>query len=423
MNILMVTNTYKPLLGGLEKSIEIFTGGYRRRGHRVIIVAPEFENSVTEEDLIRVPAIQHFKGTDFSVQLPAPGVLSEALGSFRPDIIHAHHPFLLGDSAVRLSYKYNAPLVFTHHTLYEQNTHYVGDSEALKRFVAQLATGYANLADCAFAPSDSVKDLMKERGVDSRIEVVPTGIDVRRFTKGNPSAIREKYGVPANAFVVGHLGRLAPEKNPEFMAQGVLRFLLKKPDAYFLVVGKGPSEDEIKTFFENAGVGDRLRFTGPLSGQELVDGYHAMDVFAFASHSETQGLVLAEAMASGVPVVALDAPGAREVVWDKINGRLLYKNSEEEFALALEWIAALSGAALEKVRAACLSTAADFSKEKSIARALEIYAELTAAKGFVRRTGENTPWENTVRLLQADWQLAKNLTRATTEALLPTTAE
>src|SRR5436190_18296931 len=106
MNILMMTNTYKPILGGLEKSVEAFTKEFRQRGHRVIIVAPEFQDMPREEDVIRIPAIQNFNGSDFSIQLPIPGVLTEALGDFRPDIIHAHHPFFIGDTALRVASKY-----------------------------------------------------------------------------------------------------------------------------------------------------------------------------------------------------------------------------------------------------------------------------------------------------------------------------
>src|SRR5580698_4103842 len=112
MNILMMTNTYKPMLGGLEKSIESFTKEFRAQGHRVLIVAPEIEGMEAEEDVIRIPALQNFNGSDFSIQLPIPHILEEALGSFRPDIIHSHHPFLIGDTALRVAAKYNVPLVF-----------------------------------------------------------------------------------------------------------------------------------------------------------------------------------------------------------------------------------------------------------------------------------------------------------------------
>src|SRR5260221_637002 len=106
MNILQMSNTYKPILGGLEKSVESFTQAYRARGHRVIVVAPEFEEMPPlEKDVIRMPAIQNFNKTEFSIKLPIPGVLSEALGDFKPDIVHAHHPFFMGATALRVAYK------------------------------------------------------------------------------------------------------------------------------------------------------------------------------------------------------------------------------------------------------------------------------------------------------------------------------
>ena len=419
MNIVMMTNTYKPILGGLERSIETFTKAYREKGHRVIIVAPEFENSVPEEDVIRIPAVQNFNGTDFSVQLPIPGILTDALGDLRPDLVHSHHPFLVGDTALRLAYKFNVPLVFTHHTLYEQNTHYVpGDSDALKRFVIELSTGYANLADQVFAPSESVMKLIKERGVETSIEVVPTGIDLERFAAADGNKFRTENKIPKAAFVVGHLGRLAPEKNLEFLARAAVLFLKKNETAHFLVAGKGPLEETLKTLFEKADLSDRLHLTGPLNGLALAEAYHAMDVFVFASQSETQGLVLTEAMAAGVPVVAVDASGVREVVKDETNGRLLLKENEEDLVSALEWVERLTEEKSKKIKTECLKTAKDFSVKKCSDRALKAYFSLVMNKEFTRRPSENSSWEKTLRLIQADWELAKNLTKATAEAFL-----
>jgi glycosyltransferase involved in cell wall biosynthesis len=211
------------------------------------------------------------------------------------------------------------PLVFTHHTLYEENVHYVpGNEEALKRFVIELSTGYANLADKVFAPSESVMELMQAHGVQSSIEVVPTGIDVKKFIHGDGQAVRKQHNIPADAFVVGHVGRLAPEKNLEFLAWAVANFLKSQPAAHFLVVGKGPSEEVIQQIILQEGLQDRFHMAGVLKGDDLINAYHAMDVFVFASQSETQGLVLTEAMAAGIPVVAVDAPGVREVVKEEL---------------------------------------------------------------------------------------------------------
>ena len=419
MNILMMTNTYKPLLGGLERSVEIFTKEYRKLGHTVMIVAPEFPNMQPEEGVIRIPAIQNFNGSDFSIQLPIPGVMSEALVDFKPHLIHTHHPFLIGDTALRMATKYNAPLVFTHHTLYEENVHYVpGNDEALKRFVVELSTGYANLADHVFAPSESVMHLIKERGVTTPVTVVPTGIDVDKFNNGDGQAFRKKQNIPSEAFVIGHVGRLAPEKNLEFVTAAVAGFMKKEPRAHFLIGGKGPSEDKIKEIMANAGVSDRLHLAGVVKGQDLIDTYHAMDTFVFASQSETQGLVITEAMSAKIPVIAVDAPGVREVVQDGVNGRLLPAENIENFVMALEWLAAQPKTEITKIKKACRDIAMEFSMEKCAERAIKVYADLVV-EGFFRKHTEDSPWTRTTRMVQTQWELVKNLTIAAGAMLSP----
>ena len=117
MNILMMTNTYSPHVGGVARSIEAFSNEYRLRGHNVTVIAPTFKNLEEDENnIIRIPAIQNFNGTDFSVALPIPGIISAAARKFKPDVIHSHHPFLIGSSALRIAHTYQIPIVFTHHT-------------------------------------------------------------------------------------------------------------------------------------------------------------------------------------------------------------------------------------------------------------------------------------------------------------------
>lgn len=419
MNILMMTNTYKPILGGLERSVENFTNEYRKAGHNVIIVAPNYPDMMAEENVIRIPAIQNFNGSDFSIQLPIPGVLTDALGDFKPHLIHTHHPFLIGDTAVRLATKYNVPLVFTHHTLYEENVHYVpGNHEALKRFVVELSTGFANLADQVFAPSESIMRLMKERGVITPIDVVPTGIYVQQFVRGAGKAFRKKQNIPSDAFVIGHIGRLAPEKNLEFVTRAVADFMKNEPRAHFLIGGKGSSEKAIQAIMSREGVIDRLHLAGVVKGKDLIDAYHAMDVFVFASQSETQGLVITEAMAASIPVIAVDAPGVREVVRDGINGRLLARESIKDFVSALEGLAKQSEAKKKKMKKASLETAMQFSMEKCAQKAIKIYAN-RIVEGFFRKTVEGSAWNRTTRMIQKQWELVKNLTVATGALISP----
>jgi 1,2-diacylglycerol 3-alpha-glucosyltransferase len=141
MRIAMFTNTYLPHVGGVATSVKTLEDACRRFGHAVKVIAPEFDGAEPSDDVLRVPAIQHFNGSDFCVRLPLPNVIRDFIEDFGPDVIHSHHPFLLGDAALRESWKIQVPIVFTHHTLYERYTHYVPlDSPALKRMAIQLAT-------------------------------------------------------------------------------------------------------------------------------------------------------------------------------------------------------------------------------------------------------------------------------------------
>lgn len=418
MKIVLMTNTYLPHVGGVARSVETFTREYRALGHRVIVVAPEFEGMPADEvDCIRVPALQNFNGSDFSVRLPLPGFVQAQLADFKPDIVHAHHPFLLGENAMRLAAAQNVPLIFTHHTMYEQYTHYVpGDSPALARFVMQLTTDFANLCDRVFAPSESVASVLRDRGVIVPLDVVPTGVDVAAFTKGDRRPMRRELSIPEDAFVIGHVGRLAREKNLEFLAEAVAWVVKSHPRAYFLVVGCGPAEEAIRKSFQRRRLLDRLRLAGSRSGQELIDSYHAMDLFAFASRSETQGMVLLEAMAAGLPVVAIDAPGAREVVIDRENGRLLPSQSRRTFAAALLGISNSSIKTRERLAAAARRTAGHYSTRLCAEKALAAYQEAITLERRARPI-EDGQLESLTRLIATEWGLWTNVARAAGRAV------
>jgi glycosyltransferase involved in cell wall biosynthesis len=420
----MMTNTFTPHVGGVARSVETFTAAYRRQGHRVMVVAPKFEKMDEDEvGVVRIPAIQHFNGSDFSVILPVHGFLASAVEDFHPDIIHSHHPFLLGGTALRVARLNDLPLIFTHHTMYEQYTHYVpGDSQAMKQFVIQLSTSYANLCDLVFAPSQSVAELLRERGVRAPIEVVATGVDVKAFSQGSGPGFRAAMAIPADALLIGHLGRLAPEKNLEYLATVVAAYLQTDSRAHFLVIGSGPSEKIIQQIFVREGLADRLHHVSLLEQPLLASGYQAMDVFVFASKSETQGMVLTEAMAVGVPVVALDASGVRELVDDGVNGRLLRDESVAAFVEALQWLAHLSSAQMTLLKEGARSTARKFSQESTVSRALALYerARLRRQDGS-RQTDtyqeEYGLWEGMLRRIRVEWDIFKNILDAAEAAL------
>src|SRR3990172_1473174 len=230
MNICMFTNTYLPHVGGVARSVSTFAADLRQRSHRVLIIAPTYPNTSISEDknsgVFRVPAIQNFNGSDFSVRLPVPYLTRKQIDDFQPDIMHSHHPFLLGDTALRTSRSRGLPLIFTHHTLYENYTHYVPfDSDIVKSFIIQLSTEYANLCHGVIAPSRSVAELLRKRGVKSPMAEIPTGIDLDFFSQGRGARFREQHRISPNTALVGHVGRLAAEKNLLYLARAVALYL------------------------------------------------------------------------------------------------------------------------------------------------------------------------------------------------------
>jgi glycosyltransferase involved in cell wall biosynthesis len=424
----MFTNTYLPHVGGVARSIYTFVSDLRAAGHSVLIVAPVFPDceahDTSEEDILRVPAITEMNGSEFSMRLPVPFFVSEAIEKFKPDIIHSHHPYLMGDSAFRAARQRLLPLVFTHHTLYEEYTHHMNmDVEAIQQFAANISTQYAALCDHIIAPSKSISDLLMTRGVDKQISVIPTGVDIPFFSDGNGNEFRKDHNISEKTFVIGHVGRLAAEKNLEFLTQAAARAVKNRPDTLFLVVGDGPVREKIQTIFSAHHVADRLFFTGSLSGKALADAYHAMDLFVFSSFSETQGMVLTEAMAAGVPVMALDGPGVKDVIIDEHNGILLPgQTTPDDFSTQIEKTI-VHPERLTQWKNGVMETAERFSRKKSAETLIQLYKTLKARhRKLLSAQGENPDpktdaWNAILLGVEAEWDLMVEKTQTLIDTL------
>ena len=404
----MFTNTYCPIVGGVSESVQRLKRCLQRQGHSVLIVAPKLDGQPRfERDVVRVVAMQRFNGSDFSLPVPVPGQLYEAIEAFQPDLVHAHHPFLLGDTAARVAQTYGLPLIFTHHTLYEHYTHYVpGDSPRMQRFAIALASEYTRLCDAVIAPSESIAELLAQRGVRAeKVRVIPSCVDTRTFAQGDGGRWRQRFGIPDDAMVVGHVGRLAMEKNLDFLAAALARFLARHPKARALIVGEGEARMAMHEHAAREGVADRFHYTGKLHDQALIDAYHAMDAFAFASHSETQGMVIAEAMAAGLPVVAINASGVREVLRDGVNGIMLPGDDIDAFANALETLQ--SSPRREALRQGALESAHAFDERRCAERCLTVYRQVLEAETSAAERDDGA-WEKVRGRLEAEWRLLRH---------------
>lgn len=405
----MFTNTYLPHVGGVARSVESFAKAYRAAGHRCLVIAPEFDEAHEDHpDTYRVPAFTNFNESGFSFKIPFLGKTDDVLDEFKPDIIHAHHPFLLGDTAVRHAYARNLPIVFTHHTLYEEYTNYLPfDSDFTKKAAEEIATGFANACSHIFAPSQSVADLISNRGVSVPISVQPTGIEVNLFRKGDGRKFRRDHKIPLRAPLIGHVGRIAKEKNLEFLTDSILKLANDNPKAYAAIVGNGEELDDIREKVRSTSIADRIIFTGTLQGSDLYDAYASFDLFAFASQSETQGLVLAEAMAGGAAVVALDGPGVRDVLKHDYNGTLLPNDtSPDDFAAVVENLIS-NRAKLRRRRKNASSTADAFSITNQANEALKKYHFIIESHAsWVEKTGIDN-FDTILNAIEGEFQLLK----------------
>jgi 1,2-diacylglycerol 3-alpha-glucosyltransferase len=420
MKVAMLTNTYLPLVGGVSNSVQSYADAVRAAGHDVLVVAPEFKDMPeSEQHVLRVPATQKLTSGKFAVHLPMQSELVNGLKAFKPDVIHSHHPFLLGDTALRLSTSLNVPLVYTYHTQYEHYTHYLHleDSEKLKRLAIEISVGYCNMTHHVIAPSESIRDILRSRGVTTDITVIPTGIDLNRFSNGDGDGFRQTRCILDDTFVIGYVGRLAPEKNCRFMAESAAEFVRSSPDALFLVIGDGSQRKEIIDVFQDAGIPHRLLTTGVLKGQDLVDAYHAMDTFLFASVTETQGMVLAEALSTGIPVVALDAPGAREVIDDRQNGRLVTKHETAAMAAGLQWVQSRlknnPGAYRDQIKLSVTQYSRDVCVEKILGLYKQIQKEYKE-----QETRYDSKWRNLMDRLEQEWDIWSHRVSAVQAALI-----
>lgn len=419
MRILMMTNTYKPVVGGVTRAIESIREGLVRRGHRVLIVAPEFEHAPRrEKNVVRLPAVTNFNGSVFSASLPVPGLLTRTFREFDPDVVHAHHPFLLGDTAMRLARVHGRPLVLTYHTVYEKYAHYVpGDSPRVRRFIIGLTSGFADMCDSVIVPSRGIEAMLRRRGVAAPIQVIPTGIELRKFSGGDGARAREKFGIPGRAWVAGVVSRITEEKNMLFLAEAAARYLAGNRRAHVLMVGDGPVRAAIRKKVSAWNLRRRFHLPGTLEGEDLLDAYRAMDGFIFASKSETQGLVLAEAMAAGLPVVGLSATGTDDVVRDKVNGRLVRKGNTGDFTRAIAWLAERSGDEKARLARQARDTARDYSIAITIDRLTGLYEGLKRSHARIRKQ-DTDALDRTRRLLNTQWDLMSNAARSAVNSLI-----
>ena len=381
MRIGLFTNNYLPFCGGVTISVETLRRGLEACGHEVWTFAPRFPGAVDEAPrIVRFPSVPAGTYPEFTLAVPWAPRFARLVQSLDLDVYHAHHPFLLGPAARRWARRAGRPLVFTYHTRYEKYSHYVPLTRPLVEAAAvRLSTRFASRADAVVAPSMLVHEHLRRRGVTTPISVVPTGVDLERFRPGDRAAARRALGLGLDDRLLLYVGRLDREKSVDSVLLAFDRIAGTVAPARLWLVGQGKEGEALRRLAERLPTGDRIHFAGVREHARLVPWYQAADLFVFASETETQGLVLAEAAACGLPAVAVTAPGCDEVVRDGESG-ILTKGDPASLAEAA------IGLLLDDERRTAMGARSrqiaerEFGIERQITRTLEVYAQARSAR-------------------------------------------
>lgn len=320
MKILFISDVYFPRINGVSTSIETFRHELRALGHTVHLIAPDYLSPSSDEtDILRVPSRN--VPLDPEDRLMNYAWVMKHLDKFRSekyDIIHIQTPFVAHYLGTKLSRLLNIPCIETYHTFFEEYLyHYVPFvPKKLMRIVAKRFSRHqANSLNGMVVPSHPMLNVLKNYGITTHAEVIPTGIEPDSFVLGDRAAFRKNYNIPQDRPVLLFVGRVAHEKNIGFLLKVLVQVRKDISNVLFLIAGEGPARESLEKEAQELGLSDNVMFIGYLDRHtELNSCYRSADIFIFSSRTETQGLVLLEAMAQGIPVVSTAELGTRDVL-------------------------------------------------------------------------------------------------------------
>ncbi len=363
MRIAMLTNNYKPFVGGVPISVERQARELVKRGNQVTVFAPEYEpdfwggNGLCTEVLTEgieeySERIIRYKTKTRKLEngLAYPRlIIPEIIQAFTKepfDCIHVHHPMFVGPVALYLGKKYNLPVIYTYHTKYEDYLHYlkpfhdIEDARYLKKAIyymgrEKVVPGYmkwfTNQCDLILVPSSGMQDIVKKRGTKTQVAVFPTGLDDTFYKqdKVKAAAINKLYR-RGRQHLFCTISRLEEEKNLCFLLRGIANLKEKRgADFRVLLIGEGSLREKMENLSEELGISEEIIFVGSVKNTEIKNYLCACELFLFSSKSETQGIVLAEALAAGNPVVAVNGTGVEDIIISGRNGYLSAEDTDE----------------------------------------------------------------------------------------------
>ena len=347
MRIGLFTDTYPPFINGVSTSVDMLKKALERQGHTVYVVTvndSSFKYDYDEENkVLRIPGVP-IGIYDYRLSRIYPLKMVNLVKSWNLDVIHSHTEFGIGIFARILAKQFNIPLVHTYHTMYEDYTHYITHGyfdKSSKKIVEYLTKFYCDTtATELIVPTNKTYQLFKEKyKFEKNIHIIPTGIEVDRFftenvKKSEITDLKKHLNISKNDIVIIFVGRLAEEKNVEFLLNAHKKLVSKHKNAKLLIVGDGPDKEKFENISKSLKINNNVIFTGKVDWNDVPYYYHVSDIFTTASKSETQGLTVIEAMASNVVPVVIEDEAFNGTVVNNLNG-IIFK-TEEEYLAAME---------------------------------------------------------------------------------------
>jgi glycosyltransferase involved in cell wall biosynthesis len=336
----MISDVSFPRVNGVSTSIATFRQSLSELGHPSTLIAPEYRGAAPDPaDILRIPA--RAVPLDPEDRLMSGRALRRLEANLREgsyDVVHIHTPFVAHYAGVALARRLGLPVIETYHTFFEEYFHHYAPflpGWLTRRIARSMTVSQCRAVDALVVPSPQMLSKLREYGVETPAEVLPTGIDSARFRGGDGARFRAAHGIPADRPMLVHISRVAHEKNIDFILRMLSHVVRTVPDVLLVIAGEGPALGHLKAMVERLGLRANVQFVGYLDrSTTLLDCYRAGHAFVFASRTETQGLVLLEALALGTPVISTAVMGTADVLKDA-QGALVVEENEAAFAEAV----------------------------------------------------------------------------------------
>lgn len=355
MKIGLFTDGYLPQINGVATSVEELQDSLSDRGHKVYIIAPNFPKYKDKApNVFRLKSFRLYKNPELRLSYMFPDRIFQKVLKIDFDIIHGFSGGSIPSLGLALAKFKKVPYVFTYNTRLNHYTHYfLGGKVIRPKAVEKVVELYCNVCDHVIAPAEYVKEELIAFGVKKPITVIPNGVNTKVFKSGNKDYLKNKLGLLEKDKIVLYVGRLAKEKSIDFLLKSFA--LLNRPNTYFVLAGDGPERKNLENLAKELGINGKTIFLGATPHYDLAKIYNGGDVFVFASSTETQGLVVPEAMSCGLPVLTIEDKVFRQFIDNGIDGFIVEKD-ENIFAQKLKEILdndnlrfQISGRAHEKI--------------------------------------------------------------------------